>query len=58
MNIPPSDARELTYYEYSALLANWEAMHSNEPEPITDDDIEFEKSRADALAAIGIRTLQ
>lgn len=30
MNVPPSEARELTYYEYSALLANWEAMHSNE----------------------------
>ncbi len=32
MNIPPSEARELTFYEYGAVLANWEKMHSSEVE--------------------------
>jgi hypothetical protein len=35
MHIPPSEARELTYYEYSALQSNWEAMHSTETEAPT-----------------------
>lgn len=32
MNIPPSEAKQLSYYEYQSILWNWNDMHSTEDE--------------------------
>jgi hypothetical protein len=38
MNVPPSEAKQLSLYEYEALLWNWNEMHSpgdDAPDPET-----------------------
>lgn len=33
MGIQPRDARELTLWEYEAILVNWNSMHNTDPDP-------------------------
>lgn len=44
MSIPPSEARELTWWEYQAMLWNWNDRHS------TDEQDEAEAPDADFVA--------
>lgn len=33
MNVPPSEAKRLTLWEYEALLVNWNYLHDTDPQP-------------------------
>lgn len=59
MGIGPSDAHDLTYWEYSALLQTWNARHdpdgSNEPVAAPADS--FVRDRQARLANRGIGKL-
>lgn len=38
MGFGPSDARELTYWEYTAMLEVWNARHNPEQNDLPDPD--------------------
>lgn len=38
MNIPPSEARELSYHDYQAILWNWNDMHSMDDDDAPDPE--------------------
>lgn len=49
MNIPPSEARALSYHEYQAILWNWNDAHAiGDVEP---PDPEITKARLDRINA-------
>jgi len=55
MNVPPDQARRLTYWEYTAMRATWNARHDadpNEPAELPDED--FVRQRQAELAELGI----
>lgn len=57
MHIGPSEARDLTFYEYTATLANWEAMHEsggNALPDLTNDQMDAMTAR---MAAKGYKVL-
>ncbi len=57
MGIPPSDARELDLWEFSAMRATWNARHRPEGDEGGDveaPDAEFVRARQEELAALGI----
>jgi hypothetical protein len=54
MNIPPSEARNLTFYEYTALLCNWEKIHSTEVD-IPKLTVEQLRAREAKMAAKGYK---
>ena len=56
MNIPPSEAKRLTLYEYQALLHNWQAAHETE-ETIEPPSIEETEERMRRLEAKGVKVL-
>lgn len=39
MNIPPSDARELSFWEYDALIYNWNEAHGEGDVEIVDPEV-------------------
>ena len=54
--IAPSQARELSYWEYSALLATWNARHDPDgaQEPVAPPADHFVRERQARLAERGI----
>lgn len=57
MNIGPSDARDLTFYEYTATLANWEAMHETGGNSLPDLTAEQMDAMSARMAAKGYKVL-
>lgn len=57
MNIPPSEAKKLTLYEYQALLHNWRAAHETGDEPPEPPSIEEAEDGMRRLEARGVKVL-
>jgi hypothetical protein len=56
--IPPSEAKQLTLYEYQAILHNWEQAHKTgeeQPEPPSVEETEERRKRLEArgIAVLG-----
>jgi hypothetical protein len=56
MNVPPSEAKHLTLYEYQALCHNWAEAHSTE-EDLEPPSIEETEERMRELEGRGVRVL-
>ena len=56
MGVGPAEACELSYWEYSALLQNWNARHDPDGvhEPVVAPGDRFVRERQARLAARGI----
>lgn len=56
MGIGPGEARELNYWEYSALLQTWNARHDPDgpSEPVQPPDDRFVRERQARLAERGV----
>jgi len=54
MNIPPSEAKRLTWWEYQGLLWNWNDRHSTEEEQPDPPDPGFMKRRQARIAHAGL----
>ena len=54
--IPPSEAKALTYWEYTALRHEWNERHKSEGdlEPVEAPTEEFVRARQAELAELGI----
>lgn len=50
MNIPPSEAKRLCWWEYQAILWNWNDRHKVEDEPAEAPDAAFVERRQERLA--------
>ena len=60
MNIPPTEAKHLTLYEYGALIHNWSLAHgdgADAPPPLTDDEIEETQDHMRRLEQRGVKVL-
>lgn len=58
MGIPPSEAKRLTWWEYSALMAEWNARHAP---PEAEAEVEAptaEQMEASARAAAAMGLIQ
>lgn len=55
MNIQPSEAKNLTMYEYQALLHNWQAAHSGDSADAPS--LEATEERLRKLEASGVKVL-
>jgi hypothetical protein len=61
MGIPPSDAKRLTYWEFTAMRHGWNERHKlpdAEGEPVEAPSIEFVRARQAELHALGISGTQ
>lgn len=56
MNIPPSEAKRLTWWEYQALLWNWNDRHDpeGENEPAEAPDADFIRRRQERIVHAGL----
>lgn len=56
MGIGPSDARELTYWEYTAMLTEWNARHDPDGsgDPVEPPSEDFVRRRQQLLAERGL----
>jgi len=55
MGIPPSEAKALTWWEYQAMLWNWNDRHStDEQEEVEAPDADFIRRRQERLADKGL----
>lgn len=56
MNVPPDEARRMTYWEFTAMRATWNERHAvddaNEPAELPDED--FVRRRQAELSELGI----
>lgn len=57
MNIPPSEAKALTLYDYQALLHNWQAAQGPGDDPPEPPSIEETEARRDRLERRGVKVL-
>lgn len=57
MNIPPSEAKRLTLFEYGALVHNWQAAHETGDEPPEPPTIEEAQERMRRLERKGVKVL-
>lgn len=52
MNVPPSEAKALSLYDYQALLHNWQIANESEDDTPPDEDAVagmFERMRASGM---------
>jgi len=55
MGLGFEEAKRLTYWEYTALLAVWNSRHQSEDdEPVELPDLDFVRRRGEMLEAHGI----
>lgn len=57
MNVPPSEARELTLHDYQALVHNWQAAHETGDEPPEPPSIEEVENRMRRVEQRGYKVL-
>ena len=57
MNIPPSEAKQLTLGEYQGLMHHWNEAHSSEEAELEAPDIETLEARRSRLEAKGVKVL-
>lgn len=56
MGVPPSDARRLTIWEFTAMRTVWNARHRSGDEPVTPPSADFVRERQSELYDLGIAT--
>lgn len=57
MGLGPSEAKRLTYWEFTALRHEWNERHKGEDDkgaPVEPPSVDFVKERQAELAALGI----
>lgn len=57
MGVPPDQAKRLTYWEFTAMRATWNARHASDDdsqEPVELPSEDFVRQRQRELAELGI----